>query len=82
MPCELPGIQIRTPKTLRPKHKCRRVECNQVVDVAEGGSQTLVTERRKIIIGADEEEELIGWTQLLRAGVDGNDGSHQQMDQN
>ena len=78
VPCQ--GIRIRTPKTLRPKYKCRRVECSQVVDVAEDGLRPLVTERRKIIIGADEEEELIGWTQMLRAGSGGSDGADEQTD--
>jgi hypothetical protein len=33
-------------------------------------TQTLITAKRKIIIGADYEEELSGWTQLLRGGLD------------
>ena len=70
VPCEHPGIQIRTPKTVRPKYQCRRLQCDQVVDVEEDAAQTLVTAKRKFIIGADYEEELTGWTQLLRGGLD------------
>ena len=82
VPCRTPGIQIRTPKTLRPKYKCRRVECNQVVDVdMDDPQQALVTDKRKIIIGADDEEDLKVWTQLLRAGgLDGPDGAQEQID--
>jgi hypothetical protein len=65
----VPGIQVRVPKTLRPKYVARRLQCNLVVDVTESGQ--VVAEPRKMIVGLEKEKEqqLKEWEKILRAGA-------------
>ena len=76
----VPGIQVRIPKTLRPNYFARRLQCNAVVDVTDG--PRLELSPRKLIIGAEKEDQLLEWAQVLRTasalGGGGAGGSGEQ----